>query len=65
MSSGDVHSVTVYELARAVVAMNNRIDDHETRLRAVERWMAGLPPTLVLGVATIAGTIAGAVIGAT
>lgn len=35
-----------------------RTEDHETRLRSLEKWRYGLPATLVLAVASIAVSIA-------
>lgn len=40
-------------LARIEAKLDKAIDDHERRLRQVERWVYGLPPTFVLAVASL------------
>jgi hypothetical protein len=39
-----------------LTASTTRDSDHETRLRAVERWMWGVPASLVAGVAALVAT---------
>lgn len=40
-------------LARIEAKLDKAIDDHEHRLRTVERWVYGLPPTFLLAVASL------------
>lgn len=40
-------------LVRIESKLDRAIDDHEKRLRSVERWMYALPPTLILAVASM------------
>lgn len=40
-------------LERIEAKLDKAIDDHERRLRQVERWVYGLPPTFLLAVASL------------
>lgn len=40
-------------LQRIESKLDRAIDDHEKRLRSVERWMYALPPTLILAVSSM------------
>lgn len=52
---------TLNEIHRTLARLEQQIgkvtDDHERRLRAVERWVYAVPPTLVLAAASIIGAI--------
>lgn len=40
-------------LQRIESKLDRAIDDHERRLRSVERWMYALPPTLIMAAASL------------
>lgn len=40
-------------LSRIESKLDRAMDDHERRLRSVERWMYALPPTLILALASM------------
>jgi hypothetical protein len=40
-------------LQRIESKLDRAIDDHERRLRSVERWMYAMPPTLILASASV------------
>lgn len=48
---------TMGEIARTMQRMDSRLErvleDHETRLRRVERWMYVLPPTLITAIGAV------------
>jgi hypothetical protein len=49
--------VTMGEVQRTLARMDARmervVDDHETRLRRVEKWMYVLPPTVIVAGASV------------
>lgn len=49
------------ELARSLERIESALakvtDDHEARLRKVERWVYAVPPTIVLAVASVVATV--------
>lgn len=47
-------------LARIEAALNKVADDHEDRIRKIERWTYAVPPTIVLAVASIVASVMGA-----
>lgn len=53
--------VTLGELGRSLARIEAKVDtvtgDHEKRLRAVERWMYALPPTIAVAIASVAAAI--------
>lgn len=44
-------------LARIELALAKIGDDHEDRLRKVERWVYAVPPTIVLAVAGLVASV--------
>lgn len=52
---------TLGEIGRTLTRLEGQIakvtDDHEKRLRAVERWVYAVPPTLILAAASIVAAI--------
>lgn len=50
---GEIHRT----LARLEAQIAKVTDDHEKRLRAVERWVYAVPPTLILAAASIVAAI--------
>ena len=40
-------------LARIELRQENMIHDHEVRLRRVERWVYGIPPTIIVAAAGV------------
>lgn len=54
---------TLGEISRQLEKIERRLDrildDHEVRLRKVERWVYAVPPTLLLAAASIIAAIAG------
>lgn len=55
--------MTLGEIGRSLHRVEQRLDkvldDHEVRLRKVERWVYAVPPTLVLAAASIIASISG------
>lgn len=49
--------VTLGELQRTLTRIERRqehvIEDHEIRLRRVERWVYGIPPTIIVAVSAV------------
>lgn len=68
MSTGEP---TLFEIYAAIVAVDKRLaiieatamaenearKDHEARLRTVERWVYGIPATIVLAVGSMVATV--------
>lgn len=54
MSAEDV---TLGEIHRTMQRIEQKVDkvtdDHEARLRRVEKWMYAVPPTVILAVASV------------
>lgn len=54
-------STTIAEIARTLNRLEGKVDkitdDHELRLRRVERWVYSVPPTLLLASASIVAAI--------
>lgn len=52
---------TLGEIARTMQRMDSRLErvleDHETRLRRIERWMYVLPPTLITAIGAVVMSI--------
>jgi hypothetical protein len=52
------------EIARSLHRIEEQLskgfDDHEGRIRKVERWMYAVPPTIVLAVASVIAAVRGA-----
>lgn len=53
--------VTLAEIGRKLDGLDAKVskmlDDHEQRLRKVERWIYSVPPTLVLAMGSIIAAI--------
>lgn len=53
--------VTLGEIGRKIDDLGSRIDkvldDHETRLRSVEKWMYAVPPTLLIAAGSVVASI--------
>lgn len=52
---------TLAEIGRKLDSLDSKLskilDDHEIRLRKVERWVYSVPPTLLLAMASIIAAI--------
>ena len=61
MVTGGETEPTIGEVLRAVTRLEARLDkvldDHEQRLRRVERWVYAVPPTLLLAAASVLGAL--------
>ncbi len=61
MVDGGNEDVTLGEIGRTLVRIEQRLDklgdDHETRLRRVEKWVYAVPPTLILAAASVIAAI--------
>lgn len=51
------HAEIVRTLNKFEVRLDRVLDDHEIRLRRVERWMYAVPATFVLAAASIASAV--------
>lgn len=53
--------ITLGEIGRKIDSLDSSIkkvlDDHESRLRSIERWMYAVPPTLLIAVASVVASI--------
>lgn len=56
-----IQDPTLGEILRGVHRLESKVDkvtdDHEVRLRKVERWMYAVPPTLILAAASVVATL--------
>lgn len=46
----------------AKVADQSAVEDHEHRIRGLERWKYAIPPSLLLGAASIVGGVVSALV---
>lgn len=46
-------------LTDKVDVINAKVDDHETRMRSVERWKLSIPISVLLAIATVIGAAVG------
>lgn len=57
MAGPEDYEISMGEVQRMLTRMDQRmervIDDHEARLRKVERWMYVLPPTIITAAAAV------------
>lgn len=54
---GERLAVIEVHIKELVEVNKSRGEDHERRIRAMERWMYALPPALLISVASIALTL--------
>lgn len=53
--------ITLGEIGRKIDDLDSSIkkvlDDHEHRLRSIEKWMYAVPPTLLIAIASVVASI--------
>lgn len=53
--------ITLGEIGRKIDSLDSSVkkvlDDHESRLRSIEKWMYAVPPTLLIAIASVVASI--------